>query len=96
MSNHQTNVAPTLRRSDEVIWDRVDGATVLCHTGTVEFFKLNDTGAFIWSLCDGGTQEEVIAAVCKQYPMADQERITVLVQDYVSALTSGGLLVTSN
>jgi len=95
MSGNETNVACALRRSDEVIWDRVDGTTVLCHTGTVEFFRLNETGAFIWDLCDGLTMEDIITAVCTQYPTADRERIAVLVYDYVSTLNSEGLILTS-
>jgi hypothetical protein len=85
-----------LRRNDAVIWDRVDGATLLCHTGRVEFFKINDTGALIWGLCDGRTAEEIIQALCRQYPNANGDVITGLVLDYLSALKKEELLAAPN
>lgn len=85
-----------LQRNEEVIWDRIDGATVLCHTGTVEFYRLNNTGAAIWDLCDGRTMEEVIAALCAQYPSAEGERMAALVRDYTPLLAKEGLLEISH
>jgi Coenzyme PQQ synthesis protein D (PqqD) len=96
MSGDQVNAEPTLLRSDEVIWDRVDGTTVLCHTGTVDFFRLNDTGAFIWGVCDGRTPKGIIAAVCTAYPSADPELIASLVCEYISILTKERLVVTTS
>jgi len=95
MSGGDTNLAHPLRRSDEVIWDRVDGTTLLCHTGAVEFFRLNDTGALIWDLCDGLTMNEIVAAIGTQYPMADRERLAVLVHGYLSTLKREGLIFMS-
>jgi hypothetical protein len=87
---------PVLRRNDAVIWDRVDGATLLCHTGRVEFFKLNDTGALIWGLCDGRTAGEIVEALCRHYPDANRELIQGFVLDYLSALDKEGLLAAPN
>jgi hypothetical protein len=86
-----------LRRNDEVIWDRdVDGAMLLCHTGRAEFFKLNDTGALIWELCDGRTIENTIAEMSARYPMADSEMIASMVRGYIPLLQEAGLLQDSN
>jgi hypothetical protein len=62
----------------------------------VEFFKVNQTGAVIWELCDGRTLGELIEAVCARYPTADGERIATLVRDYIPILEKEGLLDITN
>ncbi len=97
MNTDDTLAALVPRRHQEVIWDRdVDGAMLLCHTERVEFFKLNDTGALIWELCDGRTIEEIIAEMFARYPMADSNTIVGMVRDYIPLLEKDGLLEVSN
>ena len=94
MTISKSKAAELLRRNNQVIWDCVEGTTLLCNTGTVEFFKLNDTGAMIWELCERRTVEEVIETVHAQCPIADRTLIAALVRDYIHVLQKEGLLET--
>lgn len=94
MSADENLKEPLLRRNEQVIWDVIDGTTALCHTEKVEFFRMNDTGAVIWELCNDCTMEELIEAVCVRYPTADRERLASLVRDYIPVLEKEGLIET--
>jgi len=79
-------------RNQDVIWDRVDGLLVLCHTGTGEFFRLNETGAFIWELCEQQTLEEIIKDIQRKYPAESFAHISAAVNEYILALRVQDLL----
>lgn len=83
---------PVIHRNDAVVWDVVNGMTTLCHTGTAEFFTLNQTGALIWELCEGRTVDELIAEIGSRYPAADGKSIGAPIRDYLVQLEKEGLV----
>ena len=85
-----------IRRSPLVIWDVVDGQTVLCHTDSAEFFQLSPTGAFVWSACDDGTIETIVEFLQAIYPNEDRERLETDVQSFVLFLEKAGLVEVRN
>lgn len=57
------------------------------------FVKMNDTGAFIFGLLkEETTEEEIVAAMRKQYPDAAEEEIRETVTEFVANLEKEGLL----
>jgi len=81
-----------LRRNRDVIWDVVDGTTVLCETTTVRFFHLNATAALVWNACEDSTVDIVARQVKAAYPDEDDRRLAADVHECVSALQKAGLL----
>jgi hypothetical protein len=82
-----------LKRNSEVIWDQIDGATVLCHTETGEFFRLNRVGSFIWEACNECTISSLIEQLLTIYPTEDHKQITAHLQQFIQSLENAGLLI---
>jgi hypothetical protein len=80
-------------RNPHVIWDVVDGQTILCDTDSAEFFELNPTGAAIWQACESSSVEELIKFLQAAYRDEAQERLCADVSGFVSSLKTAGLLV---
>lgn len=80
-------------RNPDVIWDRVDGALVLCHTGTGEFFRLNYTGALIWELIESRSSQAIVEQLCRRYPAEPTPRLEAAVRDCLAALRDNHLLL---
>lgn len=52
-----------------------DQSLLLYHTGSEVAFPLNESGAFIWDMCDGShTVDEIVDAVASNYD-AQREQI---------------------
>ncbi|WP_025717973.1 PqqD family protein [Paenibacillus sp. 1-18] len=81
-----------VQRIPEVIWDQIDGETVLCHTGTGVFFTTNDIGALIWELCDGLTSVKILEELQKFYPQEDFQRLSADVGHFIESLLDVGLI----
>jgi hypothetical protein len=81
-----------LRRNTDVIWDVVDGITVLCETNSTRFFHLNATAALVWDACEDGTVDAITRRVSAAYPNEDYQRLTADVHACVEALRKAGLL----
>jgi hypothetical protein len=60
-------MATRWKRSEEVIWEAVDGETVLVEPRTGRTWLLNAAAARIWRACDGLTRfNQEGAAFCRQ------------------------------
>lgn len=81
-----------LHRRSDVIWDRVDGVMTLCHLGTGEFSRLNETGAMLWEACDASTIEELVAFLMVRYPDERKERLAEAVAVFVASLEETELI----
>lgn len=81
-----------IQKNPTVIADEVDGKTMLCNTNSVEFFRLNSTGAQIWQVCDNQTVDEIVNRLSKVYAGEDCDALTNEVQRFVESLTDCGLV----
>ncbi len=46
-------------RSEQIIWEELDGAALLVNPATGARWTLNATAAALWKLCDGRTSAEI-------------------------------------
>jgi hypothetical protein len=70
-----------------VIWDVVDGVTVVCDTGTGEFFEMNATAGLIWTLCgDRYEVDGMVERVRTAYPNEEPGRIRRDVEEVLKLL----------
>ncbi|HJQ71626.1 MAG TPA: PqqD family protein [Blastocatellia bacterium] len=81
-----------ISKNPQVISDEADGTRMLCHTGFVEFFRLNTTGAQIWEICDGNTIDNVVESLSEAYPTEDHQYLKEEVQRFIGALEGAGLV----
>lgn len=78
----------------EVIWDEVDGVLRLCHTGRVEYFDLDETGAAIWKECAEQTSvDNIVLELKKNYPDEDTAELSSEVELFVQSLEDANLLI---
>lgn len=85
-----------ISRNPLVIWDVVDGQTVLCHTDSAEFSQLNPTGALVWSVCEDVTIEDIVERLQAVYHNEDRERLAADVRSFILSLEEAGLLEIRN
>ena len=78
---------------DEVISDVVDGVMTLCHTGSVEYFRLNETGALIWSAClERASTDVIVERLAAEYPDTSVDTLRGEVSEFLSSLVEAGLI----
>jgi hypothetical protein len=85
-----------IKRNPLVIYDEVDGETVLYHTDSAETFQLNPTGALVWRACDDSVIEVIVECLQAVYPKEDRERLAADVGNFIFSLEEAGLLEVSN
>lgn len=78
--------------SPNVIWDVVDGKTVLCDKVSANMFELDETGTVIWYWSDGATAELVVKKVQMHYSAADPDVVEEQTLGFLKNLTDAGLL----
>ena len=84
----------SLRPSQDVIWDEVDGVVTLCNTETVDFFKLNEVAGFIWkSCCAESSQSDIVTGLGALYPGERLEKLVEETNTFLRVLAEAGLLV---
>jgi len=81
-----------IKRNPQVIADEVDGTRMLCHTGFVEFFRLNSTGAQIWDICDGTDVDSIVRRLIEIYPGEKHDYLQQETQQFVGSMEAAGLL----
>jgi hypothetical protein len=82
-----------VRHNARVIWDVVDGATVLCDTETGELFEMNATAGLVWVTCaDGSEVSDMVERVHAAYPKEEIGTIKRDVEEVLKTLKSHGLL----
>jgi len=76
-----------------VIWDEVNGVMTLCHTGTVEFFHLDEVGSLIWRACGvKSTIADILKPLAEVYPEEEGNRLMQEINCFVSSLEEARLL----
>ena len=81
-----------IQRKANVIADEVDGSTMLCDTASVEFFRLNSTGALVWEICEARTVGDIAKHLTNVYPASDPDMLWTEVERFVKSLTEAGLV----
>ena len=81
-----------MKRNPQVIWDVVDDVMVLCHTGSGEFFDLNETAAFLWSICEDRSMEDLMQSLRAEYPDVDGELIDADCRELIASLEENDFL----
>ena len=76
----------------DVIWDAIDGAVTVCHTGTGAFYRLNDSAAVIWEALGEGTADAAVRALQNTYPELDLATAQRVVADFISSMQAAGLI----
>ncbi|MCS6305362.1 MAG: PqqD family protein [Nitrospira sp.] len=81
-----------LKKSSYVMTDEVDGATMLCNTKTVEFFRLNTTAAQVWRLCEGSDLDNLVKRLHAMYPQENSKALRDTVEKFVESLKLADLI----
>lgn len=83
----------TLRlRTDGISWQEVDDSVVVLDLTGSLYFRLNGTGAFLWSeLAEGRERGQLVEALTSEYDVAD-ERASDDVDTFLGKLESANLL----
>lgn len=79
-------------RNPEVIWDFVDGKTVLCDTTTTDIFELELTAGLIWQWCENVTLEVLITRVQDYFAADDAGVVEERTRAFVGRLKDMGLV----
>lgn len=85
-------LAQRVVRSDQVMFQELDGEAVLLDLASEQYFGLDRVGTRIWHLLDEhDTLESVHAALCREYD-APPERIADDLRALVDRLAEAGLV----
>ena len=81
-----------MKRNPNVVWDVVDGVTVLCHTGSGDLFDLNVTAAFVWTTCERRSIQDLVEALREEYPDVSREILEADCRDLIASFEENDLL----
>lgn len=76
----------------DVIWDVIDGAVTVCHTGTGAFYRFNESAAVIWQALGEGNADAAVRALENKYPELDLATAQRVVEDFISSMQTAGLI----
>ena len=80
-------MATAYRRNAAVETAPMEGETLLYHSSTKTYCKLNGTAAFLWdALAEPQTIEELAGGICDSYDSVDQEHAVADVEAAISEL----------
>lgn len=91
MSHSEIRIQPHA----SIVFTRLDATeAVLLHLDTQRYYSLNETGAHLWELLDGGRSPADLAqALHHAYDITSEEALNV-VQAFVDVLQRDGLIQT--
>ena len=81
-----------LSRSHDVFWGPVDGKVIICDGLCGKFFRLNDTAALLWDVCDGASPDSLVVHLAANFPGQDVDALRVDTMRFVKSMRSKGLL----
>ena len=85
-------LAHRVHRSDQVLFQNLDGEAVLLDLASETYFGLNEVGTRVWQLLESATAlGEVHRSLCEEYD-ADALRIEQDLLDLVGKLADAGLV----
>jgi hypothetical protein len=82
-------------RSDEVVWEALDGETVLIQPRQGRTWLLNAAAAFVWRYCNGQTSSTEIARYLSHAGRHQTARVAEDVRAFCAELEALGLLSTA-
>lgn len=78
---------------DTVLVAHLDGEAVLLDMDSKNYFRLNDTAAFIWKALEGNqSRDAILAGLCETFDVAAAEAATAL-DHLLDELVEAGLIV---
>jgi coenzyme PQQ biosynthesis protein PqqD len=82
-----------VRRQDGILAQQAHGQTVLLRLEDGGYYALDDVGARIWELCDGGRAvENIVAVLCEEFD-APEAVVEADVLEFIDDLRRERLLV---
>ena len=82
-----------LRRQDGVLVQQAKGQTVLLRLADGGYYAVDEVGAMIWELCDGGRAVgEIVALLCEEFD-APEAVVQADVLEFIDDLRRERLLV---
>ena len=81
-----------LFRSLDVFWGPVDGEIIVCDGVSGKFFRLNDTAALLWDVCEGTSPDSLVAHLAATFPGHDVGLLRADTMRFVESMRSRGLL----
>ena len=81
-----------LRRSDRVVARACDDGVILLKLDDGQYFTLDEVGARVWALCDGGQVDALVAAIQAEFD-APEDVIRSDVEELLHELTGEELVV---
>lgn len=77
---------------DHILHSKLDDEIAILNLRNGEYYSLNDTGAFIWSLiCDGNSFEEILQFLSNEYD-DEESNFKSDLSDLIVGLKSNGLV----
>jgi hypothetical protein len=79
-------------RRDDLVWQEVDGEVIVLDSDSSKYFRLNGTGAILWTMLDGGaTHQGMVDELVESFEV-DQQRALADVVVFIDALRERKLL----
>lgn len=89
-----TSIAPQapIRVAEHVVFQEIDGETVLLDLKSEQYFGLDEVGTRIWSLIEGGHSfDHMVEQLVSEYD-ASREQISTDLDDLLRELSAVGLI----
>jgi hypothetical protein len=85
-----------IKASDEALVAHLDGEAVLLHTGSRDYFRLNDSGQTIWRLIEAGSDlDAIVAALVAEFEV-DADTAREETRRLVDELEAAGLVAVTH
>jgi len=95
MQKTSTQSPRYFRNPDVVIHEEDPDGALVFNPDTDQIKVLNQTGFFIWQLCDGShDMESLVAGVRESFEEVPDDNVSGQVEDYVNEMVSAGFIGT--
>ena len=95
MQKTSTSPPRYFRNPDVVIHEEDPDGALIFNPDTDQIKVLNQTGFFIWQLCDGShDMERIIARVRETFDGVPEDQVLIQVQDFVNDMVGSGFIGT--
>jgi hypothetical protein len=93
MQKTSTQPPRYFKNPDVVIHEEDPDGALVFNPDTDQIKVLNQTGFFIWQLCDGSyVMESIIARVQETFDEVPEDQVSGQVEDYVNEMVSAGFI----
>ena len=93
MQKTSTQPPRYFRNPDVVIHEEDPDGALVFNPDTDQIKVLNQTGFFIWQLCDGSRDmESIIARVQETFDEVPEDQVSGQVEDYVNEMVGAGFI----